>query len=183
MQLTCLSICHMPHEPRLQQSLRELLQNQRTAALAVQPVADFSNPMQLPAPALSFVPWAWCAEFSCIVIHVSGLASHTSAMQQHPAVNLMMVASEQPGQGVHALERVSIQGVASTPPQESVLWQAMKSSYLQRFPEAEAMTMLGDFRFMCITPSAGRHIAGFGAAREVSATELGQAMQPSAAST
>ena len=80
----------MPHEPRLQQSLRELLQNQRTAALAVQPVADFSNPMQLPAPALSFVPWAWCTEFSCIVIHVSGLASHTSAMQQHPAVSLMM---------------------------------------------------------------------------------------------
>ncbi|RGE39706.1 pyridoxamine 5'-phosphate oxidase [Comamonas testosteroni] len=173
----------MPHEPRLQQSLRELLDRQRTAALAVQPIADFSNASQLPAPALSFVPWAWCAEFSCIVIHVSGLASHTSAMQQHPAISLMMVAAEQPGQGVHALERVSIQGVASTPPQESVLWQALKASYLQRFPEAEAMTMLGDFRFMCITPNSGRHIAGFGAAREVSATELGQAMQPSTAST
>lgn len=170
----------MPHEPRLQQSLRELLQGQRTAALAVQPIADFSSPAQLPAPALSFVPWAWCAEFSCIVIHVSGLASHTSAMQQHPAVSLMMVASEQTGQGVHALERVSIQGVASTPPPESVLWQAMKARYLQRFPEAEAMTMLGDFRFMCITPSSGRHIAGFGAAREVSDQDLIAAFNPAA---
>ena len=183
MKLSCRSIRGMPHEPRLQQSLRELLCSQRTAALAVQPIADFSNASQLPAPALSFVPWAWCAEFSCIVIHVSGLASHTSAMQQHPAISLMMVAAEQPGQGVHALERVSIQGVASTPPQESVLWRALRASYLQRFPEAEAMTMLGDFRFMCITPSSGRHIAGFGAAREVSATEIGQAMQPSTAST
>lgn len=161
----------MAHESRLQQSLRELLNAQRTAALAVQPLADFSAP-NLPAPSLSFVPWAWCSEFSCLVIHVSGLASHTSAMQTHTAVSLMMVAAEVPGRGVHALERISIVGVASTPPRESALWQAAKSSYLARFPEAEAMTMLGDFRFICITPDAGRHVAGFGAARDVSAHEL-----------
>lgn len=161
----------MPHESRLQQSLRELLITQRTAALAVQPLADFSAP-SLPAPGLSFVPWAWCSDFSCLVIHVSGLASHTSAMQAHPAISLMMVAAEVPGQGVHALERISIAGVASTPPRESALWQAAKTSYLARFPEAEAMTMLGDFRFICITPSSGRHVAGFGAAREVSDQDL-----------
>ncbi|MEG0046565.1 MAG: pyridoxamine 5'-phosphate oxidase [Comamonas sp.] len=161
----------MPHESRLQQSLRELLITQRTAALAVQPLADFSAPA-LPAPGLSFVPWAWCSDFSCLVIHVSGLASHTSAMQAHPAISLMMVAAEVPGQGVHALERISIAGVASTPPLESALWQAAKSCYLARFPEAEAMTMLGDFRFICITPSSGRHVAGFGAAREVSDQDL-----------
>lgn len=174
------NIASMSHESRLQQSLRELLLNQRTAALAVQPVADFGNPQQLPAPALSFVPWAWCAEFCCIVLHVSKLASHTRAMEQHPAISLMMVAAEQAGQGVHALERVSIQGVASTPPQESGLWQAAKTCYLQRFPEAEAMTMLADFRFVCITPGTGRHIAGFGAARDVSDQDLIAAFNPAA---
>ena len=167
----------MPHESRLQQSLRELLNTQRTAALAVQPLADFSAPA-LAAPSLSFVPWAWCSDFSCLVIHASGLASHTRAMQAHPAISLMMVASEVPGQGVHALERISIAGVASTPPRDSALWQALKSSYLARFPEAEAMTMLGDFRFLCITPSAGRHVAGFGSAREVSDQDLIAAFNP-----
>lgn len=167
----------MAHESRLQQALRELLHQQRTAALAVQPLADFSAP-NLPAPGLSFVPWAWCSEFSCLVIHVSGLASHTSAMHAHPAISLMMVAAEIPGQGVHALERISIAGVASTPPRESALWRAARSSYLTRFPEAEAMTLLGDFRFICITPGTGRHVAGFGAAREVSDQDLIAAFNP-----
>ena len=162
----------MPHESHLQQSLRALLATQRIATLGVQPLADFSVPQALPAPGLSCVPWAWNSEFCCLVIHVSALASHTQAMEQHPAVSLMMTAQEQANTGVHALERVSIQGVASTPPPESLLCQAAKNSYLQRFPEAEAMTMLADFRFVCITPSNARHIAGFGAARDVDDQEL-----------
>ena len=162
----------MPHESHLQQSLRALLAIQRIATLGVQPLADFSMPQALLAPGLSCVPWAWNGEFCCLVIHVSALASHTQAMEQHPAVSLMMTAQEQANTGVHALERVSIQGVASTPPPESLLCQAAKNSYLQRFPEAEAMTMLADFRFVCITPSRARHIAGFGAARDVDDQEL-----------
>ena len=162
----------MPHESHLQQSLRALLATQRIATLGVQPLADFSMPQALPAPGLSCVPWAWNSEFCCLVIHVSALASHTQAMEQHPAVSLMMTAQEQANTGVHALERVSIQGIASTPPPESLLCQTAKNSYLQRFPEAEAMTMLADFRFVCITPSRARHIAGFGAARDVDDQEL-----------
>ena len=168
----------MPHESHLQQSLRALLATQRIATLGVQPVADFSQPLSLPAPGLSCVPWAWNSEFFCLVIHVSALASHTQAMEQHPAISLMMVAQEQAGSGVHALERVSIQGVASTPPAQSSLWLAAKASYLQRFPEALAMTMLGDFRFVCITPVKARHIAGFGAARDVDDQELIAALNP-----
>ena len=168
----------MPHESHLQQSLRALLATQRIATLGVQPLADFSMPQALPAPGLSCVPWAWNSEFCCLVIHVSALASHTQAMEQHPAVSLMMTAQEQANTGVHALERASIQGVASTPPPESLLCQAAKNSYLQRFPEAEAMTMLADFRFVCITPSNERHIAGFGAARDVDDQELIATLNP-----
>ena len=166
----------MPNESRLQASLRTLLTARRTAALAVQPPATPTETAALPAPWLSMVPWAWCEEFSCFVIHVSGLASHTQAMAQHPAVGLLVTAAEKPGQGVHALERASIQGVASTPPADSALWQGARAAYLQRFPEAEPMTMLGDFRFVCITPALARHVAGFGAARDVSAHELIEAL-------
>ncbi|MEG0150553.1 MAG: pyridoxamine 5'-phosphate oxidase [Comamonas sp.] len=171
----------MTHESRLQQSLRALLVSRRTAALAVQAVSDFAQLAALPAPLLSFVPWAWDSRFSCIVLHVSALAGHTQAMTMHPAVSLLMTADEVAGQGVHALERVSIQGVASTPDQDSVLWQGARSSYLERFPEAEPMMALGDFRFVCITPSLARHVAGFGAARHVSAHDLIEALNPAKA--
>ena len=169
----------MSHESRLQQSLRQLLLSQRTAALAVQPLADFINVSALPAPQISMVPWAWDAEFFTLIIHVSGLASHTQAMEQHPAVSLLMTATEQTGQGVHALERVSIQGVASTPPEGSVLWQGARKAYLARFPRP-SLTALGDFRFVCITPQSGRHVAGFGAARDVDAQDLIAALNPAA---
>ena len=109
----------MPHESRLQQSLRQLLASQRTAALAVQPQAGSSPPGYLPAPGLSLVPWAWSGEFSCLVLHVSALAGHTQAMELHPAVSLLVSRPESAEQAVHALERISIQGVASTPPRDS----------------------------------------------------------------
>jgi putative heme iron utilization protein len=168
----------MPHESRLQQSLRQLLASQRTAALAVQPQADSSVPGYLPAPGLSLVPWAWDGEFSCLVLHVSALAHHTRAMEQHPAVSLLISRPEPAGQAVHALERISIQGVASTPPRDSALWQGARASYLARFPEVEPMTALGDFRFVCITLQGGRHVAGFGAARDVDAHDLTAALNP-----
>lgn len=170
----------MPHESRLQQSLRQLLADQRTAALAFQPLAASSAPGYLAAPGLSLVPWAWSGEFSCLVLHVSALASHTQAMELHPTVSLLMSRPESAGEAVHALERISIQGVASTPPRDSGLWQGARSSYLERFPEAEPMTALGDFRFVCITPQSGRHVAGFGAARNVDEHDLIAALNPAA---
>lgn len=167
----------MPHLSRLQLALRELLSRRRCAALATQP-ADLRVGDALPAPQLSMVPWAWDAQFACFVLHVSGLAAHTRAMECHPAVSLLVCAAENEGEGeaVHALERVAIQGVASTPPPDSVLGQGARQAYLQRFPEAEPMTELGDFRFVCITPTVARHVAGFGAARDVSAHDLVEAL-------
>jgi len=160
---------------RWQLSLRDLLARRRCAALATQP-ADLVAGGALSAPRLSMVPWAWDAQFSCFVLHVSALAAHTQAMELHPAVSLLICAAEEEGEGVHALERVAIEGVASTPPAGSVLADGARESYVRRFPEAAFMAELGDFRFVCITPSVARHVAGFGAARDVSAHDLAEAL-------
>jgi putative heme iron utilization protein len=165
----------MPHLSRLQLSLRDLLARRRCAALATQP-ADPVAGGALSAPRLSMVPWAWDAQFSCFVLHVSALAAHTQAMELHPAVSLLICAAEEEDEGVHALERVAIEGVASTPPAGSVLADGARESYVRRFPEAAFMAELGDFRFVCITPSVARHVAGFGAARDVSAHDLAEAL-------
>ena len=159
-------IIAMAHEPRLLQSLRALLHTRRTAALGT-----LSAPATAGAslPYVSFVPYAVDTQTGTLVLHVSGLAAHTRQMQQCPEVSLLICAAEQPGEPVHALERVTFTGHAAVLAPEAAA--SARAAYLARFPEAAPMTALGDFRFVAITPMAARHVAGFGAARDVDAEE------------
>jgi len=162
----------MPHEPRLDQSLRQLLYSRRTAALAtLQAAAAADGAAQQPVmPAVSFVPYAIHQAAGILVIHVSALAAHTRNLQQSPMVSLLIAAPEQTQQPVHALERVTLFGRATV----LAVQEAAESrqAYLRRFPEAGPMTALGDFRFVQIAPLGARHVAGFGAARDLSAEEF-----------
>jgi putative heme iron utilization protein len=145
-----------------------LLQGQRTAALAT---LDDDG-----APQVSMVPFAIVPARACLALHVSGLAAHTRHLQARPAVSLLVMQHEQPGQPVHALPRVTLAGEATLPEIHSPVWLACRTAYLARLPEAEPMTQLGDFRFVAIFLRRGRHIAGFGAARDVDADELTRAL-------
>lgn len=156
----------MPHVSRLDQSLRQLLCSRRTAALGT--LQAGANGGQ--QPAVSFVPYAIVHTSGTLVIHVSALAAHTRNLRQSPMVSLLIAAPEQPDQPVLALERVTIQGRAELLAPEAA--GDARAAYLRRFPEAEPLTALGDFRFVQITPLGGRHVAGFGAARDVGAAEL-----------
>lgn len=50
-------------------------------------------------------------------------------------------------------------------------------SRLARFPEAEPMTALPDFRFVALPLLSARQVAGFDAARSTDADELRLALQ------
>jgi putative heme iron utilization protein len=78
---------------------------------------------------------------------------------------------------VHALPRVTLDCEAATPDAGSATWETCRAAYLARFPEAEPMTHLGDFRFVMLTPTGARHVAGFGAARSVDTDELAQVLR------
>ncbi len=84
--------------------------------------------------------------------------------------------AEVPGQAVHALPRVTLDGRAKPLMPESAQWLACRAAYLDRFPEAEPMTALGDFSFLAVEVNGARHIAGFGAARSVDADEVHRAL-------
>ncbi len=56
-------------------------------------------------------------------------------MQLRPAVSLLVMQSEQPGQPVHALLRVSLRGRAQALSEDSAAWLATRKAYLVRFPE------------------------------------------------
>jgi putative heme iron utilization protein len=90
------------------------------------------------------------------------------------------MAPEVAGAPVHALPRVTLVGQASVLLVGEPIWTGARTAYLARFPEAEPMTQLGDFRFFAIRLSGARQVAGFGAARSMDAATLEQvlALQP-----
>lgn len=164
----------MPHEPRLTRELRALLHAQRTAALGT--TGDDG------AAFVSMVPFALEPALGCLVIHVSGLAAHTRHLMDRPRVSLLVMQSEVPGQPVHALPRVTLTGEASVlapDSRDNREVQACRAAYLSRFPEAEPMTQLGDFRFVAVHVLGARHVAGFGAARDVDGLEIERVLAPS----
>ena len=158
----------MTHEPRLTLALRHLLWSQRVAALGTLGADGL--------PFVSMVPYAIDPHTASIVIHVSALAAHTRNMQSQPRVSLMVMQAEQPQAPVHALPRVTLEAHCQPLAAGSDVALAAKAVYLQRFPDAEPMTELGDFMFVSIVPSAARQVAGFGAARSVDADTLKQVL-------
>lgn len=152
------------HEPRLNRALRELLNTQRIASLGTLTAEG--------CPFVSMVPFAIEPGAACLVIHVSLLAPHTRNLLSNPTVSIMVVQPEVAGEPVHALPRVSMDGTAARLQPESPSWLAARQAYLARFPEAEAMTHLGDFSFVAIYPTAARQVAGFGTARPLEAEDL-----------
>lgn len=160
----------MAHEPRLTTALRELLTRQRVAALGT---LDEQG-----APFVSMVPYALLPAAGELIIHISGLAPHTRNLERQPRAALMVCEAEVAGEPVHALARVSMDVNALPCPAGSAEHTAARAAYLARFPEAEPMTALGDFRFVRLQPTGARQVAGFGAARSLDAAELRAAIGP-----
>ena len=160
----------MPHESRLTRELRALLHAHRVAALGT--ISDEGTPF------VSMVPFALAPAYGCMVIHVSGLAAHTRYLTARSAVSLLVMQPEMAGEQVHALPRVTVEGLARVLEPDADEWPACRAAYLRRFPDAEHMTRLGDFRFVAVEVKSGRHVAGFGAARSVDEAELRLALAP-----
>lgn len=158
------------HEPRLNRELRALL--------AIQRVASLGTLNSTGKPFVSMVPFAIEPHSGTLVIHVSQLAAHTPNLLTDPAVSIMVMQTEVAGEPVHALPRVSFDGVASHLEPGSDPWQAARNAYLARFPQAEPMTELGDFNFVAITVTQARQVAGFGAARGLAPEDLASVLKP-----
>jgi putative heme iron utilization protein len=160
----------MTHEPRLTVALRTLLQTQRVAALATLDAEGF--------PFVSMVPFAVEPLSAQLIIHVSGLAAHTRNLQTMPRVSLLVMQAEVRGEPVHALARVTLEGVATVLDRESAVWVKARAAYLARFPDAQPMTELGDFMFVGIAVQGARQVAGFGAARSLDAETVAEVLRP-----
>jgi putative heme iron utilization protein len=138
-----------------QRTLRDLVQAQRIAALGT---------LHHGEPFVSMVPFAPLAAAPGIVIHVSGLSSHTGDMLASPRVSLMIAAPETPDVPVQALPRVTMQGDAEQIMDSAPGYTAAREAYLARFPHAAGIFELPDFSLFVILPVSIRVISGFGRA-------------------
>lgn len=160
----------MLHEPRLTRDLRILLNTQRVAALGT--LGEDGLPF------VSMVPFAMEPRRPCLVIHVSTLAAHARHLQAAPQVSLLVMQSEVAGEPVHALPRVTLNGIATPLAPDSSAWAEGRAAYLTRFAEATPLTQFGDFMFFAIDLTGARQVAGFGAARSLDAGELAAVLRP-----
>lgn len=159
----------MTHEPRLTAALRTLLNTQRVAALGT--LGEDGHAF------VSMVPFAIDGSSGQLILHVSGLAAHARNLERTPRVSLLVLQAEVAGEPVHALPRVTLDGMATVLEPDSPSWSSARAAYLARFPDVEYMTQLGDFRFVTIGVTGARQVAGFGAARSIDADELAQVLR------
>lgn len=144
--------------------LRRLLAEQPTAALAT---------LHKGEPAVSMVPFVLPVGGTELIIHVSGLATHTRDMREHPRVALLVTADASGPWPPQALPRVSLTADARSLPRDSAEAEAARAAYLARFPESAPTFELGDFGLVALRPVAARLVAGFGRAYSL----VGEALQ------
>lgn len=157
-------------EHRLTLALSTLLRSRRTVALGTR--GDQGDPF------VSMVPYALDDSARELILHVSALAAHTGYMQRWPRVSLLVSEPERDGEPVHALPRVTLDALARTALPGSAEAVSARRAYLERFPDAEPMTALGDFRFVRLEVLGARQVAGFGAARSLPRDEVLRALAP-----
>jgi putative heme iron utilization protein len=131
--------------------------------LAERPVAALAT-LHKGEPAVSMVPFVLPAGTGQLLIHVSGLATHTRDMHEHARVGVLVTAATGGPWPPQALPRVSLQADAAPLPHDAPGYATARAHYLARFPDSQQMFGLGDFAIFTLQPVAARLVAGFGRA-------------------
>jgi len=137
--------------------------------LLTQPIAALAT-LHQGEPAVSMVPVA--LDVDGLLVHVSGLATHTRDLREHPRVSLLLVAEAAPGIAPQARARVSIVGEAGFIDRDSAAYEQARERYLARFASAQMTFGLADFSLVRIAPRSARFVAGFAQAHGLDAAAI-----------
>lgn len=125
-------------------------------------------------PFASMIPFAARLDAGRLqfITHVSRLSAHTRDMLETREVCLLITAAESPDTPPQALPRVSISAVAEFVPPDHPGFGATKACYLEKFPHAAELLLLGDFSLVVLDPTSARFIGGFARAMTISPGSL-----------
>ena len=110
-----------------------------------------------------------------IYIYVSGLATHTQNIHNHPFVSVLFIEDEVKTKQIFARRRLNFDCTANLIERESEKWQQIVDKFAIRFGELiSTLRSLPDFRIFQLTPKNGRFVIGFGAAYNISSDNINQ---------
>lgn len=144
-------------------TLRRLLREERIAHLGT---------LRDGAPMVSMTLFLPGTDLSLFHVHVSRLAWHTQDMGREPRVALSIAQKDDARADPYTLARVTLRGIASPLANDGPGYEALKQSWLARYPESAINFTLADFSFWAIRPHSARYIAGFGRIHNLSAQAL-----------
>ncbi|MFN5893671.1 MAG: HugZ family protein [Dolichospermum sp.] len=125
-------------------------------------------------PDASYAPFV-SDEDKNIYIYVSGLATHTQNIHNHPFVSILFIEDEVKTKQIFARRRLSFNCTAKLVERESEKWQQIVDKFELRFGELiSTLRSLPDFRIFQLTPKNGRFVIGFGAAYNISSDNINQ---------
>ncbi len=113
-----------------------------------------------------------------IYIYVSGLATHTQNIYNHPFVSVLFIEDEIKTKQIFARRRLNFNCTANLVERETEKWQQIVDQFEIRFGELICtLRSLPDFRIFQLTPKNGRFVIGFGAAYNISSDNINQLIQ------
>jgi len=113
-----------------------------------------------------------------IYIYVSGLATHTQNIHNHPFVSVLFIEDEVKTKQIFARRRLNFNCTANLVERETEKWQQIVDKFQIRFGELiSTLRSLPDFRIFQLTPKNGRFVIGFGAAYNISSDHINQLVQ------
>jgi len=123
------------------------------------------------APLASMTLYLAAPGFDAFYLHVSRLAWHTQDMLADARVALSVAEADDAREDPFTLARVTVRGEV----RQLGADDALKRSWLARFPAQAVNFELADFSFWRIAPRGARFVAGFGRIHNLSAAELAAA--------
>ncbi|MBF2063583.1 MAG: pyridoxamine 5'-phosphate oxidase family protein [Calothrix sp. C42_A2020_038] len=123
-------------------------------------------------PNVSYTPFV-IDESKNIYIYVSGLSTHTQNLYTAPLASVMFIEDELQSQQIFARRRLTYDCSAALVERDTELWNEVLQRYEERFGEIiKTFRDLPDFRIFQLKPNKGKFVIGFGAAYNVSASDL-----------
>jgi putative heme iron utilization protein len=139
--------------------LRDLLTRSRVLSLAV--VADGE-------PIAGLLPFAVTPDFSALIVHASRLARHSKGLRTKARFDAVLHAPDTGSGDPLQLPRVTVRGHVVEVEPTSSGFAATRGTYLAKLPTAAPVLELGGFQLFRLELEAGRLVAGFARALNLS---------------
>jgi hypothetical protein len=143
--------------------VRALLTGRRVLSLAV--IVDG-------APVIGLLPFAVTPDWRGLIVHASRLARHTRGLAEGAPFDALLHEPDLAGVDPMQVKRVTLRGVVRALTDGDAAHGEASAAYLSKFPDAAAITLLGDFAFFRLEIAAGRLVTGFAGAANVTQETL-----------